>query len=125
MIELTLFYDGTCPLCAREMRSLEKHDKRRQIKSVDINSEEFMRYPNVNYEKANEILHAYDSQGQLLLGLDAAHKAWSLLGRGWLYAPLRWPIIKPAADKAYVLFARHRYRISKWVTGAEKCNCGR
>jgi len=31
MTELTVFYDGQCPLCLREMRSLKKHDEHQAI----------------------------------------------------------------------------------------------
>lgn len=124
MTLLTLFYDGTCPLCVKEMNAIHKKDKLKQIKTVDINGRDFVAYPHVDYDRANAILHGFDAQGRLLLGLDAAYQAWALLGRGWMYAPLRWPVIRPMADKAYLVFARNRYRISKWFTGKEKCNCG-
>ncbi|HCE2908683.1 TPA: DUF393 domain-containing protein, partial [Vibrio parahaemolyticus] len=26
MTKLTIFYDGTCPLCAKEMKALRQHD---------------------------------------------------------------------------------------------------
>ncbi|KZN47828.1 thiol-disulfide oxidoreductase DCC family protein [Pseudoalteromonas luteoviolacea] len=124
MTRLTIFYDGTCPLCVKEMTALTKRDKTAQIKTVDIHSDEFVNYPHIDPKKANLILHALDEQGGLLLGLDVTHRAWQLVGMGWLYAPLRWPFIKPIADKVYLLFAKNRYRISYLLTGKSRCENG-
>ncbi|MDA0149853.1 thiol-disulfide oxidoreductase DCC family protein [Vibrio sp. LaRot3] len=121
MSKLTLFYGGTCPLCAKEMQAIRQRDNANMIKTVDIYSDEFSAYPNIDPDEANRILHAVDGDGKLWLGLDAAYRAWDLLGRGWLYAPLRWSLIKPLADKLYLYFANNRYRISYWLTGTSRC----
>eukprot|EP00487_Bulimina_marginata_P009242 TRINITY_DN3613_c0_g1_i1.p1 TRINITY_DN3613_c0_g1~~TRINITY_DN3613_c0_g1_i1.p1 ORF type:complete len:105 (-),score=16.08 TRINITY_DN3613_c0_g1_i1:257-571(-) len=102
MTQLTIFYDGTCPLCAKEMNALKKHDKQNLLKTVDIYSEDFSAYPEIDAEAANNILHAINNKGQLLLGLDVTYKAWQLMGRGWIYAPLRWKLVKPLADSLYL-----------------------
>ncbi|WMN89464.1 DUF393 domain-containing protein [Vibrio parahaemolyticus] len=121
MVKLTIFYDGTCPLCAKEMRALTKRDTHQHIRIVDIYSEAFSAYPQIDAAKANTILHALDDSGNLLLGLDVTYRAWQLVGRGWLYAPLRWPLIRPVADWLYIKFANNRYRISYWLTGTSRC----
>ncbi|MFA0438450.1 redox protein [Vibrio sp. 10N.286.49.C2] len=122
MQQLTIFFDGTCPLCKREMGSLTKHDRHNRIRTVDIYSDAFKDFPHIDAQAANTILHALDQDNQLFLGLDATHQAWSLVGRGWIYAPLRWRVIKPLADKCYLYFARNRYRISFWITGKSRCD---
>ena len=54
-----------------------------------------------------------------------AYRAWALVGKGYLIAPLRWPVIRWFADKAYLWFARNRYKVSGWFTGQERCDsCG-
>ncbi len=122
MTKLTIFYDGTCPLCAKEMKALTKRDTHQHIRIVDIYSEAFSDYPQIDAAKANTILHALDDYGNLLLGLDVTYRAWHLVGKGWLYAPLRWPLIRPVADWLYLRFANNRYRISYWLTGTSRCD---
>jgi len=122
MTRLTLFYDGTSPLCSKEMKALKEQDHKRLIQTVDIYGDTFFNYPQIDAQQANTILHALDDRGQLLLGLDATHRAWQLVGKGWLYAPLRWRIFKPMADWCYLYFAKNRYRISFWLTGTSRCN---
>lgn len=119
---LTLFYDGHCPLCAIEMRHLKKYDSDNRIAFVDIMSADFLRdYPELDWQALNDRIHARLPDGTMIVGLDVTHKAWSLVGKGWLYAPLRWPVIRYFADKFYLVFAKHRYRISYWLTGKKRC----
>ncbi|EPN4954593.1 thiol-disulfide oxidoreductase DCC family protein [Vibrio diabolicus] len=124
MTKLTIFYDGTCPQCAKEMHALKRRDVKQAIKIVDIYSDEFSDYPQIDAQKANTILHALNDNNELILGLDVTHRAWQLVGRGWLYAPLRWPLLKPIADWLYLRFANNRYRVSYWLTGNSRCNSG-
>ncbi|MCL9777149.1 thiol-disulfide oxidoreductase DCC family protein [Vibrio methylphosphonaticus] len=124
MQTLTIFYDGTCPLCKKEMAALTKHDENNKIDTVDIYSDAFEAYPQIDRVEANTILHALDEDGRLWLGLDVTYHAWKLVGKGWLYAPLRWRFIKPIADRCYLYFAKNRYQISFWLTGKSRCNNG-
>ncbi|WP_110670695.1 thiol-disulfide oxidoreductase DCC family protein [Salinicola halophilus] len=121
MAELTLFYDGACPLCVHEIQHLKRLDRHRRIRFEDIHAEDFSeRWPDVDRAQASAILLG-DYRGERLHGLDVTHRAWSLVGRGWLTAPLRWPLIKPVADRVYRWFAPRRYRLSGWLTGRERC----
>ena len=122
MAELKIFYDGGCPLCLSEMKHLMKLDQQQKIDLVDINQESFQaKYPNINREKADRILHGQLANGKILLGLDVTHKAWNLVGKGKWIAIIRWPIIRIFADFAYLQFARHRNFLSRLLTGKERC----
>lgn len=122
--QLIVFYDGGCPLCVHEMRKLKKLDQKRQqqLQFEDIWAPDFSeRFPHIDSEQANRILHGQTADGRMLYGLDVTHAAWSAVGRGWLTAPLRWPLVRWLADKGYLGFAKHRNRISKLITGNERC----
>jgi predicted DCC family thiol-disulfide oxidoreductase YuxK len=122
MSELKIFYDGGCPLCLAEMKHLLKLDQHNKIDLVDINQADFQtKHPNINRAKADQILHGQLTDGSILLGLDVTHKAWSLVGKGKWTAILRWPLIRPIADFAYLQFARHRHFLSRLITGQERC----
>ncbi len=122
MHELTIFFDGACPLCLKEMQHLYRADGLQKICFVDINTEVFeAQYPDIDKESANKILHGKLADGSLILGLDVTCKAWNLVGKGRWISFLRWPIIKPMADLAYLLFAKYRYPISRWLTGQQRC----
>ena len=118
---LTIFYDSFCPLCVKEMQALAKRDKKQYLCFEDINADDFtQRFPSIDANAANSILHAINGKGELLLGLDVTAQAWRLVGNP-IYCILRWPLIKPVADRIYLAFANNRYRVSYWLTGQARC----
>lgn len=119
---LTVFFDSRCPLCAKEMQHLLSADNEQRLVIADIHEYGFIeKYPHIDPDKANQILHAQSADGLLYLGLDATHAAWSAVGKGWRTGFLRWPLIKIVADVCYYFFAQHRYRISWLLTGQSRC----
>jgi len=120
--QLTIFYDGGCPLCAIEMRHLKRLNQDNKLGFVDIMAADFAeRFPALDWQALNDRIHAMRADGTMLIGLDVTYEAWRLVGKGWLYAPLRWPLVKPLADRFYLWFAKHRYRISYLLTGQKRC----
>ncbi|MBR9727991.1 thiol-disulfide oxidoreductase DCC family protein [Shewanella intestini] len=124
-MELTIFYDSACPLCSNEMAQLKSHDSEGRIQLEDLNADDLAeRYPMLDIEKANTILHGLTHKGEMLLGLDVTAKAWSLVGKHCWVKLLRLPLVKPFADKAYTAFANNRYKISYLLTGQQRCDSG-
>ncbi len=123
---LRIYYDGLCPLCLREMQHLQRLDRTQQLDLQDINAADFAeRFPHIDRMQADRILHGELTDGRLLYGLDVTVLAWRLVGRGRWVNFLRWPLIRPVADRVYLLFARHRHRISGWFGRPSTCVDGR
>lgn len=121
-IKLTIFYDSTCVLCMREMQQLQQLDVKKSLDFIALNDTKQMQlHPNIDPKEASKILHAQQSNGQLLLGLDATCYAWQLVNKHKWLQILRWPIIRHIADLAYRFFARNRYWISYLLTGQKPC----
>lgn len=120
--QLTLFYDGKCPLCTREMDHLKSKNKGTLI-FIDITEPDALKnYPQIRYEKAMNVLHGLNENNQILLGLDANCRAWDLVGYGRRVNWLRWPIIRELSDRAYLVFAKHRHRMSGRSMKQERCS---
>lgn len=120
-MQLTIFYDGYCPLCVMEMDKLKGLNKLGKLAFVDIQHADFSSaYPELEWNALNARIHAMREDGTLVTGLDATYEAWRAVGKGWVYAPLRWPIIRWFADRFYNFFARHRIRISYLLTGKKR-----
>lgn len=120
--KLTIYYDEYCPLCVAEMSKLKVHDTQKQIQFSGVQSlttEELAIFE--NQESLMGKLHGKLPDGSIITGLDVTHEAWRLAGKGWLVAPLRWPLLKPLADILYLFFARYRYQISFLLTGKKRC----
>lgn len=106
------------------MSALQKYDQTEKLKLVDLQGEEFSsRYAYINSDDAMRILHA-EQDGKLLKGLDVTAAAWKAVGKKPWVQLLRWPFIRWFADRAYVLFADNRYRLSWLLTGQARCNNG-
>ena len=121
-IKLTLFYDSQCPLCLAEMRQLHKHDLAGELAFVDLHDADIkQQIAGIDRQRAMQVLHARRADGAVIKGLDVTRAAWSIVGKHRWLAILRWPLVRPLADAAYRVFARHRYRISYWLTGRSRC----
>lgn len=113
--QLTLLYDGACPLCLREVRLLQRRDRqRRRLAFVDIDAADYdpSRYGGVSYRQAMGRIHAIRDDGTVLRDLEVFRRAYELVDCGWLYAPTRWPLLRPLADAAYGFWARIRLRLT-------------
>jgi len=112
----TLFYDGQCPLCMREVRLLTKiaDDRLRltDLHDVPDNPAEPTRSERL------QNLHLQTGDGQWLTGVDATVRAWSHTRWGPLFRVLRWPLIGRLADAAYRYWAQKRYQHRY---GCDKC----
>ena len=122
MTELTIFYDGACPLCKIEIDHLRRLDNAHRIGFEDIVDPSFsIRFPEVNVERASRVLHGQTANGDIVLALDVTYLAWSLAGKRRWVAPLRWSFVKPIANLLYRFFARYRHQISFLTTGKRRC----
>jgi predicted DCC family thiol-disulfide oxidoreductase YuxK len=119
-LELTLLYDGGCPLCVREVTLLQRRDRARhgndpKLAFVDIDRADYdpNAYSGISYREAMGRIHAITAQGEVLRDVAVFQQAYALIGLGWLYAPTRWPLVRPVADAAYGLWAAGRLRITR------------
>ena len=117
----TLLYDGECPLCAREVRMLQRLDRRGRLRFEDIAAPDFdpARY-GATRESLMARIHGVLPDGTVVEGLEVFRRAYAAVGLGWLLAPTRWPGLRRVADAAYRWFARNRLRL----TGRrDECAC--
>lgn len=103
-----LYYDGNCPLCLREIRTLKKlRDDRLQM----INAHKYEPAGDEPDRQAMLLrLHMRTSDGEWISGVDATVRAWAHTRWGFAFKILRWPLIGSVADSAYRYWARKRYQ---------------
>ena len=106
---LTIFHDGNCPLCSKEIDQLKVLNRDDKLSFEDIQAEDFVeRYPQIDKREANRILHGQLASGEMIYGLDVTCLAWKTVGKHRWLAILRWPVIRWFADLVYLFFARYR-----------------
>jgi len=105
----TLYYDGRCSLCAAEIARLKRLQRGslqlRDIHQVEINGADMP-----DRDTLLRTLHLRRADGQWLTGADANVEAWQHTRMGWLWQPLRWPLLRILVDWVYAPWARWRYR---------------
>ena len=89
--ELTLLFDGGCPLCVREVRFLKRRDRQQRICFVDIDAVDYdpEAHSGISYRDAMGRIHAISDSGRFCgMGVPRGYR---LIGLGWLVT--RWPLI--------------------------------
>ena len=104
----TLFFDGSCPLCTKEIKLLE---------DINDGSLAFMDVHKCDIDDSMpsqldmlKVLHLRTAEGEWIKGVPATVQAWSHTRWGWVFKPLLWPLVNHAAAYAYNIWAEKRYR---------------
>jgi len=124
---LTLYFDGDCPLCAREIRLLSRHASPQRLLLVDISAADFdPLLLGLSLTAMQNRLHARWADGTWLLGLDASLWSWEAAGLGIWVAPLHWRPLRPLLEWGYRLFCRLRPHLARLPRpdGAARCRKG-
>ncbi|MDZ7854008.1 MAG: DUF393 domain-containing protein [Halomonas sp.] len=113
---VTLYHDGHCPLCQREVTWLEGHPRRAHVRLVDIQAPDFDAASlGTSFEAMMGRLHVQDAEGRWYIGMDASRALYTVLG----YRRLVWlstlPGITGMMDAGYRWFARRRLRLGRWL----------
>lgn len=113
MRKLTVFHDGACPLCAREIALMRRLDRRGAIDFVDV-ADPGTSCP-IDRRAALARFHAIED-GRLLSGAAAFAAMWRAIP--WL-RPLglaaRNPAVLGLLDRLYDRFLTVRPRLQRWL----------
>lgn len=112
--EITVLFDGECPLCAREVAMLRRLDRGRgRIGFDDIAGPDFdaSRYRQ-SHDALMARIHGVLPDGTLVEGVEVFRRAYAAVGLGWALAWTRWPGLRRVADAGYRWFARNRLRLT-------------
>ncbi|MBF7054003.1 DUF393 domain-containing protein [Halomonas sp. KAO] len=118
---VTLFHDGHCPLCQREVAWLARHPRRERVRLVDIQAANFDAAPlGRSVAAMMGRLHLRDANGRWFVGMDASRALYAVLGyrrRVWISTL---PGIGRLTDAGYHWFARRRLHLGRWLERREK-----
>jgi predicted DCC family thiol-disulfide oxidoreductase YuxK len=114
---LTIFYDASCPLCAREMHALKARDRAGRLELVDCSASNFdesiLSGLTIWRGDLMRVVHARDAGGRWLRGVDVFAAAYRIAG---LEGPARlWSSewLRPTWERLYPWVARNRQRLSR------------
>ena len=109
---LTVLFDGGCPLCSREIDHYRKLTSLTPIQWFDITRDEaVLQQFGVKREDALAEFHVLDAQGQVHKGADGFVVLWQALPYyRWLAGISKNLHLLPLMRKLYTCFARWHYR---------------
>jgi predicted DCC family thiol-disulfide oxidoreductase YuxK len=113
--DLTVYFDGSCPLCRREISLYQGLPSKQLLQWVDVSTPTALPC-GLTCELAMRRFHVRDAQGRLYSGAEAFSVLWRCFAGwrvlGWMTAvpPLSW-----LAETAYRLFLPVRPRLQAWL----------
>jgi predicted DCC family thiol-disulfide oxidoreductase YuxK len=109
---LTVFYDGDCPICSREMWLLQRRPNAERIFFVDYRQQDLSSWSLTKVALDLEI-HAINQAGVVLKGIDVFSELYRILGFRFIPNLLETPVLRPLFKLAYRIFAKNRLLIGK------------
>lgn len=110
---LTVFFDGACPICDREIALMRRLDKHQRLIFFDFSRSDYDPTSiNISPAELGRIIHARWVNGSVITGVDVFRAMWEAVGLGFLARLTRLSLIEPLVLKAYAWFARNRLRLT-------------
>ena len=111
---LTVFYDGACPVCAREIKLMRRLDRQQRLSFCDFSSPDYdVATTGLAVPDLSAVIHARWADGTVITGVDVFRAMWEAVGMRLMAKVSRLSLVDPLAVKAYAWFARNRL----WLTG--------
>lgn len=118
---LTVFHDGACPLCRREIRLYQGLMSAQPVDFVDVSQPEMMLPQGVSREQALARFHVRYADGRMESGARAFLALWALLpGWRWLAKLGALPGMPTVLEWMYVRFLRVRPSLQRLAARLER-----
>ncbi len=107
---VTVFFDGACPMCVKEIALLRRLDRKRQrIAFEDVSPPDAVPSCPISQEILLARFHACKRDGQIVNGAQAFTEAWSCIPAFiWLRPLGRFPITRAGLNLLYGAFLKVR-----------------
>lgn len=112
--EVTIWFDGSCPLCRREISLMKRLDRRGALKFVDVTSGNACP---LDRQTLLARFHARERDGEIVSGAAAFAAMWRAIP---LLRPLgliaKWSPMERLLERLYLQFLRFRPRLQNLVS---------
>jgi len=111
---LTVYFDGECPICRREIDLMKFFNRRAHLRFIDFSASSFPSTEHgLNQCDLERVIHARWADGTMITGVEVFREMWDAIGFGVLARFARRPTINALLVKAYAWFARNRLRLTR------------
>lgn len=116
MSQVTVFFDGACPLCVKEISLLKRLDKRERIAFVDVSPPDAAEFCPIDRQKLLARFHVERPDGRLIDGAEAFTEAYAQIpGLSWVRVIGRFAPIRAALNGLYAVFLKVRPSLQRLV----------
>ena len=112
--QLTIFYDGDCPLCLAEIHFLKQHNQRGLLEFVSLQQLDDAD-SDIKCELALRTIHAKLGAHQIIIGPEVFYEAYKRTDLKFINYLFSFNLFRFFYAKFYVLFAKYRHQISKLI----------
>ena len=112
--QLTIYYDGACPLCLAEIHLLKEHNNKNLLAFVDIQSLDAST-ASIDCRLALEVIHAKLGEETIISGPAVFFEAYKRTDLAIIQYLFSFAVIRYVYAKCYVFFAKYRHPISKAI----------
>ncbi len=110
---LTVFFDGACPICNREIALMRRLDRHRRLIFCDFSRPDYdPASMAISPTELGRIIHARWGDGTVITGVDVFRAMWEAVGLGFLARLSRLSLVEPLVLNSYAWFARNRVRLT-------------
>jgi predicted DCC family thiol-disulfide oxidoreductase YuxK len=122
---VTIFYDGRCHLCSREIAIFRRRVTDGRLDYVDISHSDFIASDHgLDADAVHRTMHVKLANGEIRTGVPALAAMWEQVpGFRWMAWLSRVRVLKPVFNLMYALFAWIRPRLPQRATSCETGTC--
>ena len=109
-------YDGSCPLCLREIQFYQQSQPQHAVQWVDVSAPDQALPPGTTQAQLMQRFHVLTASGELLDGARAFVHLWAQLP-GWRVLAFfcRLPGVIAVMEVGYTVFLRWRPALQRWA----------
>lgn len=118
-VPLTIFYDGACHVCSREINHYQRLDAAGKLQWVNIAAKDFnAKSYGLDPVAVNNVMHVRLPSGEIVTGVDAFVAIWNEFPNYARLAKLiQTPVVYEISNVGYQIFARLRKFLPKRQAG--------
>ena len=110
---LSIFFDGECPICRREINLMKILDRKDRLRFIDFSKTSYhAREQGLNPCDLERVIHARWSDGRIITGVEVFREMWEGVGFTFLARMSRLPFMNGILVRAYSWFAKNRLRLT-------------
>ncbi|MDX1411541.1 MAG: DUF393 domain-containing protein [Nitrospirales bacterium] len=110
---LTVYFDGECPICRREIDLMKMANRKEHLAFIDFSTSSY--HPaehGLNRCDLERVIHARWADGTLITGVEVFREMWDAIGLRLLARFSRRPWINAPLVRAYAWFAKNRLKLT-------------